>query len=462
MSKKSINRCLKFLNNSSTNTKKSYLQTIRKYERFHSTSIEELVREALDEQSNQVPHHLLSIIERIEEFQQNLLDEGYVVGSINVMMGRIKTVYHKNRVEIPYIESVNPKQTNKREYIEYTDILKKDEIIKALPHMRLSAQARVMAMIQGGLSNEECEHLTTRAFIDENYRYHQCNDDVSALRWLADENHPIIWVTKLIRVKTGKPYYALLGAEAVNKIAEAKLYERGLKKNNGEIPSKLLTYHKVSFSRTCIQVNDKLGFGYAGRIHHCEVTDDEGNVYINKRLFSRFEMITDIDYDIIVDEKVIISTDSPNICIEFYVGGQGRFRPHMLRKFHATFIRGSVLSYEERCISNSQIDEMQGRGKTNVQDTYIKTNPLEQKILYAKVMNNVSLFHEYDYRIVDGDVIVSLKNPYQESRELQEKVNELEEKLDKKEKSSQKLNNLRKELGDDTFREIVEGILNVS
>ncbi len=402
MSKKSI----RFLDRLSKTTQENYKSTIKDYEKFHGISIEELVNEALTEQSERVPSHQLKIIDRIEDYQNNLIERNLVYGTISVMMARIKAIYHKNRVDIPYITPINSKQTKRREYIEYSDVLTKDEIRCALSHMKLPAQARTLVMAQGGLSNEECEHLTTRAFIDETRRYHQKDNDVDALKWLADTNHPIIWATKLIRQKTKKPYYALIGSEAINKIAEAKLYEMQLPKNDGQIPQKLLTMSKRSFAQTCRTVNKKCGFGI--------------------------------------------------------VAEESKFRSHQLRRFNATYIRGSVLTYEESSrISNSEIDEMQGRGKTNVQDTYIKSNPLEQKLIYAKVMNNVSFFNEYEYVLTEDDVVVFLVNQLEEKKKLEEKVKKLEEEIDAKKRASEKVNKLKDELGEDTFNEIIAGILNV-
>ena len=403
MSKKS-SRCLRFLENLSSNSVKGYEQSIKKYEQFHGLNIEALVDEALDEQSKQVPHHQLKIIDRLENFQNSLIDANLTVGTIKLHMTLIQTIYRKNRVEIPYIEPVNVKKCKKREYIEYKDILTKDEIRCALTHMKPPAKARAMAILQGGLSNEECEHLTTRAFIDELQKYHQCDDDFKALEWLSDEDHPVIWVTKLVRVKTGKPYYAILGAEAVNAIASAKIYESQLPKNKGNIPPKLLSMNKASFIRTCRTVNKKCGLGL--------------------------------------------------------VAEESKFRSHMLRKFYATYIRGSVLTYEEHSrISNSQIDEMQGRGKTNVQDTYIKSNPLEQKLIYAKVMNNISFYNEYTYEITDVDIIIHKVNQLSENQKLRKEVNDLTRKLKQKEQASEKVNALRKELGEDVFKEMVSEIL---
>ena len=408
MSKKSSQvRCLRFLNNLSSNSIKGYNQSIKKYESFHGTTIEALVDEALDEQSKQVPHHQLSIIDRLEDFQNYLIESNLTVGTIKLHMTLIQTIYRKNRVEIPYIEPVNVKKCRKREYIEYKDILTKDEIRCALTHMKPPAKARAMAILQGGLSNEECEHFTTRSFIDETRKYHQCDDDMDALKWLADENHPVIWITKMTRIKTGKPYYAILGAEAINVIASAKIYESQLPSNNGKIPEKLLAMNKGSFTRTCRTVNNKCELGL--------------------------------------------------------VAEESKFRSHMLRKFYATYIRGSVLTYEEHSrISNSQIDEMQGRGKTSVQDTYIKSNPLEQKLIYAKVMNNVSLYNEYTYEIIDDDVIVHKVNQLAENKKLVKKVNDLEHRLQQKQKASEKVKKLREELGNDVFDEMIGEILNTS
>ena len=113
-------------------------------------------------------------------------------------------------------------------------------------------------------------------------------------------------------------------------------------------------------------------------------------------------------------------------------------------------------------ISNAEIDELQGRGKTSVQDTYIKSNPIKQKFLYAKVMNNVSLFHEYEYELnyARDDVIVSLKDIGLENKELHSEIHELKKQLHEIRKVSEEVEELREELGDDKIRKTIEGMLN--
>ena len=113
-------------------------------------------------------------------------------------------------------------------------------------------------------------------------------------------------------------------------------------------------------------------------------------------------------------------------------------------------------------ITNEEIDELQGRGKTSVQDTYIKTNPIKQKCLYAKVLNNLSLWHKYDYHLIDGDVILSLHNDAKMNEELRDEIRILRNKLEKKNRASEKVDALREELGDDVFKELLNEILSTS
>lgn len=354
-------------------TKKSQRTAIKSYEQFHGESMETLIEEALLEQKNKVPYHELKVYDRLVDFRNFLVKEKYALNTIIHYFATIKSAYNKCRVEIPRLPTLNTKRAKKYDVIEFEQLLTKDEIVEALSYLSLKAKARVMAMVTGGLSNEECSVLTTRQFIDDLYPYHQQNDDILALDFLAKSDN-IVWVTKIIRQKTKKPYYAVMNPEAVSIIAQSKLKEKNLN-------PKLLPSNKIYFNHTCKHVNDQLGFGTAGA--YC------------------------------------------------------RFRPHMMRKFHATAISGAVLDYEEQ-LEIREIDELQGRGKTPTQATYMKTNKLKQKLLYCKVMNNVSLFNQYDYELVDDDVVVTRRDPFVEVLKAQA--------------PSEKVESLIKEMGFNNFK----------
>lgn len=392
MSKKS-NLLKKSFGELTKTTITNYSTAIKQYESFHQQNIDELIQEALDEQTQKVPEHELKIYDRIVDFREHL-KEKFVLGTVKAYTTRIISLYKKCRVRIPEIPPINSKTCRRNEYIGYEDILTKDEIRHCFGDMNIRMKARAMSMTSAGLSNAECDLLKTSQFVEDLKIYHQKEDINDALSFLSKSNN-IVWCCKLVRAKTKKPYYAIFNPETVQIIAQASL----TKKSSDD---KLLNTNKKAFGHLCKKINDKYDLGSAG--------------------------------------------------------GMSRFRPHMLRKFHATYISGSVLSYEEN-LQLREIDELQGRGKTNVQDTYIKTNPLRQTLLYCKVMNNVSLYNEYDYTFRDGRIIVECVNSHKKNRDLQNENIFLKKKLKNSGEINQNLKSYVQEVGFDKFQEELYNIL---
>ena len=91
------------------------------------------------------------------------------------------------------------------------------------------------------------------------------------------------------------------------------------------------------------------------------------------------------------------------------LGNSGRFsrlRPHILRKFHSTHLnQGSP--YQK--LGMDEIDCLHGCGKNKTMDSYFKDNPEYLKYEYVKVMDNVSLYHKYNYKIIDGEIRILVK-----------------------------------------------------
>ena len=397
MHKKSIERVM--IGNE--NTKKGYLQSISIYERFNNMGMDELVQEALDEQTQRVPEHKLKIYDRLMDFQEYVL-ENYVGRSVQTHIGRIKTVYKMNRVKIPYLPPINQKQVKRNPSITYYDILTKEEIKEGIKYLTPSLKARVMLMATGGYSINETSTLTLRQFLDDLKPYHH-SDDETALQKLSQMDN-VVWVTQLIRVKTQKPYFGICNPETVQAIAEAWIkkdlqYE---KRKYGTEDLKLFNEGKTYVSQKMGKINDDLGFGKAG--------------------------------------------------------GRRRFTPHSLRRFNATRLSGASLSDAEH-MSLNMIDEIQGRSMNNVQDKYIKTNPVRQKLMYVKVMNNVSLYNQYEYELIDGDVKVTCINHQRKNRKLQDENKKLKKELFQHQKADVELKNYIESVGKDTFKEQLERLL---
>ena len=77
-------------------------------------------------------------------------------------------------------------------------------------------------------------------------------------------------------------------------------------------------------------------------------------------------------------------------------------------------------------------------------------------------MNNLSLDHEYEFEIIDGDVIIYLKNQMEENKKLRKINSQLEKELAQKKKASKEMQNLENKYGKDTIQDILQGILNAS
>jgi len=382
--------------NKSKNTIKNYRATVHKYEQFHDTSIEELVQEALAEQSARVPEHELKIYNRIIDFQDYLIAEGYVYKTIVLMVNRIRTIYRRSRVTLPYFPPLDAKHIKRNDFIEYHEVITKDEIRLALPYFKKNFQARIMLMATGGYSLEETRTLTVKQFLEELYPYHKSHDPNKAMKKIAAQDN-IIWVAKMLRVKTQKPYYGMCNPETTQAIAKS-----WIDRNITDIDIPLFRQNKNWVSNHMGKINDMLGFGKAG--------------------------------------------------------GFRRFTPHTLRRFNATNLSGADLTSEEQ-MKVRMIDELQGRSMTDTQDRYIKTNPIKQKLLYAKVMNNVSLFNQYTYEIFDGEVVIHRVDPQKKIRNLADENKKLKEEVKYQQNADNELKKYIQSVGKDTFEERLSKLL---
>jgi hypothetical protein len=77
-------------------------------------------------------------------------------------------------------------------------------------------------------------------------------------------------------------------------------------------------------------------------------------------------------------------------------------------------------------------------------------------------MNNVSLWHKYNYHLTDDDVIICINDPTSENEKLKNEVKSLSRKLEKRRKASEKIQTLKEEMGEEAFNDMIGEILNAS
>ena len=206
-----------------------------------------------------------------------------------------------------------------RDYqMNYKDLPSKEHVKKAVEISEVGLQAMILFMASSGTAKAETLSLTVGDFIKATDSYHDNGSIADILDTL--ENKCVIPTFYLKRIKTNKYYYTFCTPEATSYIVKYLKSRPKLKKS-----FKLFNYSSSAVTAKFREINDSNNWGFRGRY--------------------RF------------------------------------FRPHALRKFHASNIS----------LSPDIVDELQGRGKSEVHDAYIKTRPEAFKKSYKNKMANVCI-----------------------------------------------------------------------
>ena len=238
-------------------------------------SLTDLLEESIFEQEHHVPENKLSVYDRIISFRNYLVGR-HVLNTVENYVSKIKTFYRYNRVYLPFIPPLNGKSLLKNDVIGFDDLLTKDELRSALDYAGDDLKLWIMVLLSSGSSRMEAKSMTNQTFFDGTREYHKRDNFEDALKYLSRKRN-VVCTCRVIRQKTDKPYYTFLNPECVQKIAKVKLDQEDFNLDNP-----ILKYSLSHVNNKFKIVNDVLGFGQAG--------------------------------------------------------GFSRFRPHMIRKFHATYL----------------------------------------------------------------------------------------------------------------------------
>lgn len=323
---------------------KSYRTIFNKYRNFHNMSLSELLAEAITEQENRVPENRLSIYDRIVSFR-NYMADNYIGNTIINSVSKIKTFYYYNRVYLPFIPPLNRKCIRKNDVISFEDLPTKDDLRLALKFADDNLVLWILTLLSSGMTRTEAKSITNGMFFKWTMKYHKKDSFEDAMKYLSRKKN-VVCTCNLIRKKTDKPFYTFLNPECVQRIAKVKL-----KQGDFDMSHPLLKYGLNHVNYKFKMLNDYLGFGK--------------------------------------------------------VGGFSRLRPHMLRKFNATYLSQGGLDSD--LLGMDLVDMLHGRGKNKTREAYYKDNPEYLKLEYIKVMSNVSLYRRYEYKISNGKVKVISK-----------------------------------------------------
>jgi len=299
--------------NIKASTMEGYTSAIKKYEKFHAKSIEDLLDEAKGEEN--LPLNKRKIKKYLIDFRKYLINSSLSNRSAKTYFSKIKAFYRFHDIEIPDIGNI---KYNREYQTNYKDLPTREHIKKAVEISEVGLQAMILFMASSGTAKAETLSLTVENFIKATGDYHDNDSIANILDTL--ENKSVVPTFYLKRIKTDKYYYTFCTPEATSYIIKYLKSRPDLKKS-----SKLFDYSSSAITGKFREVNDSNDWGFRGKY--------------------RF------------------------------------FRPHALRKFHASNIN----------LSPDIVDELQGRGKSEVHDAYIKSKPETLKKSYKSKMANVCI-----------------------------------------------------------------------
>lgn len=333
-------------------TIKGYKSIIKKYTAYYGMPIEELLQEAIEEEDNNIKKRRRTIKQRLLQFRTHLVTETDIAPStIKSHMRKLVTLYSHFDIDVP---NLPPLKSEDKVQTTFFDLPTKKHISMACDIAGIRVASLILVMSSSGTGRKECAEMTIGDFIAGCEEYYTDNNQTlyEILLELDECEEPIVPTLYLKRIKTGKYYYTFISPEASRAIINWLLLRWDMneqKKIENDDTYKELTLEDSLWDLSIRQItyhlsniNDDLGFGFKGPY--------------------RF------------------------------------FRPHSLRKFHASNIG----------LSQEHIDLLQGRSRGAVHETYIKTNPKWLKKIYMNAMENVMVGKEKTREIIHEDFVINI------------------------------------------------------
>lgn len=240
-------------------TKKGYESALKNYTRYHNQTIEELIKEAQEDEKNKIPLKDRKIKNRLLKYRTNLLTSNCSPNTVKTYFTRIKTFYSHFEIEIPKLPDA---KYDKLYETNYLDLPTKKDIEKVLDLVTIDLRSIILFMSSSGTAKAETLSITVEQFINGTRDYHNGGSIKQILETLSKKKN-IVPTFYLRRIKTDKYYYTFCSPEAASEIVRYLQIRSDLKLNDPLFdftPSTLLTRFQ--------EINDQLGWGFKGRYRY--------------------------------------------------------------------------------------------------------------------------------------------------------------------------------------------------
>lgn len=311
-------------NNHSKATRKAYKKAVKLYCSCTEMSLYDLIVEAEDEENNNVRWKLSSLKRRLLEYR-NFLLQNYSFNSYRTFFTPILNIYKFYDIEIYELPKLNQKSIRKPKPLNFRDLPDKEIIREAINISSPLIKAVILFMSSSGCAIQETVNLTVGDYIKSISEYTDKTEIFEAINDIRTCDN-VVPTWEIWRQKTNRYYTTYSSPESVTAI-NSYLISR-----EDEITedSRLFKYHKNYIQTRFIRINNELGLGRIG----------------------------DNNY--------------------------GRFRSHMLRKFHASALYNDGMSLDK-------VNDLQGKAKNKTDSAYFMTNPEDLKNEYIAHLSAVSI-----------------------------------------------------------------------
>ena len=318
-----------------------YKSAVKIYEEITGKTIDELIDEADVQEEKGIRWKHRNIRKYLIDFR-NYLYANKSEGTAKRYFAGIKTIYTHFEIELHSLPSFNSKQIDKTYKMDYEDLLTKEQLIDAYYEANNLFKCLITFGISSGLSKIDMLNLTVQDWIDACSHYIQNENDTLLDKLHSLKSKDIIPCFKGTRQKTDSTFVTFCSPEAAEHInqyligRDAQIREKYLEDNS--LPSKLEYSDKVfnvtkeHVTYTFKKINNKLNLGKVGKF--------------------------------------------------------GRFRCHMLRKYHAsTLLNSDILTW-----TVEEIDTLQGRSMDITHQAYFKNSREKLYKKYAECVDELMLF----------------------------------------------------------------------
>ena len=236
--------------NLSTGSVKVYSHALGKYSEYNGMTLSELIQEADHEEEQGIRWKRRTLKNRLIDFRNYLIDNGYAKETINTMMKRVTTFYRHYEIEIHHLP-----RTNIQSNVEIR-LPTRDDLKLAVECSQPLMKSLILFLASSGMSKVDCLKLTINDFIAATSEYHNSND-INEVIPILNDREDIIPTFALTRTKTNKFHYTFCSPEATTSILNY-LNSRNDKLTN-DSPLFKVSYHWLTIKFEYL--NEQLNLG---------------------------------------------------------------------------------------------------------------------------------------------------------------------------------------------------------